>query len=67
MNLVVSIMDNKQRIENRAEAMWNKMNKNQRFGVRMGLFPAQMMSTLRSEGFSKEDEHEIVVQLMRKR
>lgn len=58
-------MKTPEEITNKTEAIWNAMDKNQRFGVKIGMFPRHLMEPLRGEGFSSDDEHKIVVALMK--
>jgi len=38
-----------------AVAIWNKMDKNEKTGVRFGLFPANKMREAEKEGFNGKD------------
>lgn len=58
-------MKTPEEITNKAETIWSVMDKNQRFGVKIGMFPRHLMEPLRGEGFSAADEHKIVVALMK--
>jgi len=58
-------MKTPEEIQAKAQAIWDSMNANERFGVKFAMFPAEKMAPLRFEGFSPDDEHKIVVALMK--
>lgn len=58
-------MKTPEEIQAKTKALWDSLDKNERFGVKMGMFPAKKMEGLKGEGFSASDEHAIVVALMK--
>ena len=44
-----------------ASEIWDKLNDSERFGVQFGMFPAGKMP----DTLSREDNHEVVVALMK--
>ena len=58
-------MKTPEEIQAKAQAIWDSMNDNERFGVKLALFPAAKMEGMKSEGFSNDDQHKVVVALMK--
>jgi hypothetical protein len=60
-------MKTEKEIAEKAQAIWEVMDKNQRMGAKCGMFPAELMGTpiIEEQGFSKDERHKIVVALMK--
>jgi hypothetical protein len=44
-----------QDVNQKAQVVWDEMDKNQRSGVRFGMFPAEVMAEAEKEGFVGKD------------
>lgn len=51
-------------VREKAEIIWRDMDKNQRTGVRIGLFPAEVMREAEAEGYTGKASTDLAVALM---